>query len=460
MRVLMLGWEFPPYISGGLGAACFGLTRALNTRGIDITFVLPRPVRAGHSEHLDVIGPVAETSPGAPRRNGVVTAQRTTAGQTTRVAVPGAITSPYAGAGAGVAATGVAAPPGSDVISFLDGGPGQADNYDLANGPDAAAAAYAAMCVDRLRGQRFDLIHAHDWPTFPAAIALAAITRVPWVAHIHSTEFDRSGERADPQIYALEQRGMRAADRVITVSAFTKAVCVERFGVHAAKIEVVYNGADARPRNIAPAQPASAGARPDQDDASDARGRASGGGTRTVLFLGRITAQKGPERFVAAAKKVLDVMTGVRFVMAGAGDMDRAVIEAAAAAGIGAHFSFTGFLRGEDVDRVFQMADVYVMPSVSEPFGIAPLEAINQDVPVIISRQSGVSEVLRHALKVDFWNTDDLADKIIAVLRHPPLGQALRDNAKVEVQDLTWDAAATRCLAVYVHARAAHHETV
>jgi len=443
MRVLMLGWEFPPYISGGLGAACFGLTRALNGRGIDITFVLPRPVTAGHSEHLDVIGPHGgadhETTPtnGSP-------APRSVVGHTTRVALPSPITSPYPGGSAGLASAG-ASTAGQGVIGFLDGGPGHDANYAMADGPDAATAAYAAMCVGRLRGQRFDLIHAHDWPAFPAAIALSAVMRIPWVAHIHSTEFDRSGERPDPRIYDIERRGMHAADRVITVSAFTKAVCVERFGVPAANIEVVYNGADARPAHRPAQRPAHT---PDADR------------ERTVLFLGRLTAQKGPEHFVAAARKVLDVMTGVRFVMAGAGDMDRAVIEAAAAAGIGAHFSFTGFLRGDDVDRVFDMADLYVMPSVSEPFGIAPLEAINRQVPVIISRQSGVSEVLRHALKADFWNTDDLADKIIAVLRHPPLGQSLRDNARVEVQDLTWDAAAGRCRSVYAHARAAHAETV
>ena len=316
------------------------------------------------------------------------------------------------------------------------------------DGPEAATRQYAAMCAQRLRGQSFDLIHAHDWPTFPAAIALASLMRIPSIAHIHSTEFDRSGERPDPCIYDIERRGMHQADRVITVSAFTKAVCVERFGVPAHTIEVVYNGADARPRKVAPAQAVHQRTDAALDRQDDRR-------EKIVLFLGRITAQKGPEHFVAAARKVLGVMDHVRFVMAGAGDMDKAVIEAAAAAGIGAHFSFTGFLRGEDVDRVFDLADVYVMPSVSEPFGIAPLEAINRDVPVIISRQSGVSEVLRHALKVDFWNTDDLADKIIAVLRHPPLGASLRSNARIEVQDLTWDAAAERCLAVYNHTLAA-----
>ncbi len=434
MRILMLGWEFPPFISGGLGTACFGLTKALVAQGIDITFVLPRAVDERHAEHLRVLGlnrghGSAQPALGTPPRTVSMP------GTFRPVAVPAVRRSTYPHAAQGVAAHPTAA--GSPMISFIDGDTAQ-DPYATENDPLTDAQSYARLVVERVAGERFDLIHAHDWMTFPAAIALSAITDKPWVAHLHSTEFDRSGERPIHAIYDLERRGMYEADRVITVSAFTKAVCVERFGITPAKIEVVYNGADGH---------AAAASPPARKHASH---------ERIVLFLGRITAQKGPEHFVAAARKVLEKLDDVKFVMAGAGDLAREVIEEAARSGLGQHFTFTGFLRGRELDRVYDLADVYVMPSVSEPFGIAPLEAINHHVPVIVSRQSGVSEVLRHALKVDFWNTDDLADKIIAVLRHPPLGAELRTNALSEVQDLTWDSAAQRCRAVYDHALTAH----
>lgn len=482
MRVLMLGWEFPPFISGGLGTACFGLTRALVNQGLHITFILPRAVDDRHTEHLRILGPPTPGSSPAPGSfqgatgsdlgaagSGRRTTTRAATGSFATIPVPAVRRSPYGGSFAGrIAARGTPPPEaagvggetssragetsGGGVIGFLDGGPGE-DPYASEDAPITDAQRYARMVVDRVAHESFDVIHAHDWMTFPAAIALASLTRKPWVAHIHSTQFDRSGERVDHGIYDMERRGMHEADRVITVSSFTKAVCVERYNVTPAKIEVVYNGADAAPRREGQTLRPRKGLRVGV-------GETSGGGERIVLFLGRITSQKGPEHFVAAARRVLAKLDNVKFVMAGAGDLARAVIEEAARSGIGHRFSFTGFLRGSDIDRVFDMADVYVMPSVSEPFGIAPLEAINHRVPVIVSRQSGVSEVLRHALKVDFWNTDDLADKIIAVLRHPPLGDALRENALEEVQDLTWDAAAERCRAVYEHALAAHATVV
>lgn len=434
MKILMLGWEFPPHIAGGLGVACQGLTEALNARGVSITFCLPRPVRTGPDPQLEIIGLPEAAAMRPPPPATAAPAQTTTVPIASDL--PGAYAGPHHPEG--IAATGPTAIGQRGLISFLDGGPGQpAPTYRMDQGPDTAAQRYAEGCIDRLRGRRHDLIHAHDWPTFPAAIALSAISRTPWIAHIHATEYDRNGERIDLRIYDIERRGMHAADRVITVSAFTKAVCVERYGVDAGKIEVLYNGA------ALPAGP--------HRPAAHRTARPADRRQKVVLFLGRITSQKGPNDFVAAARRVLDHLSDVRFVMAGAGDLGPAVVEAAAAAGIGQHFSFTGFLRDDQVHRAYDMADVYVMPSASEPFGIAPLEAIAHDVPVIISRQSGVSEVLRHALKVDPWNTDDLADKIIAVLRHSPLGDTLRANARVEIQDLTWEAAADRCLRVYAH---------
>jgi glycogen synthase len=254
----------------------------------------------------------------------------------------------------------------------------------------------------------------------------------PLVVHIHSTEFDRSGEHVNQPIYDTERQGMHYAQRVIAVSHLTKNIVVNRYGVPAEKVQVVYNAIEQNgelQKKIA--------LTPIRRD------------EKLVLFLGRITMQKGPEYFLSAAKKVLDVMENVRFVMAGWGDMVRHTIELAAEMGIGHKVLFTGFLRGADVERIYRMADLYVMPSVSEPFGIAPLEAISNDVPVIISKQSGVSEIINHALKVDFWDVNEMANKIIAVLRHRPLHSMLREQGKLEVHRLSWTDSAKNCVKVY-----------
>jgi glycosyltransferase involved in cell wall biosynthesis len=263
---------------------------------------------------------------------------------------------------------------------------------------------------------------------------VAAVKNVPLIVHVHSTEFDRSGQHVDQRIYDIERRGMHGAMKVIGVSYLTKNLITHHYGVSPEKVEVVHNAIDTNGNgngNI------------DEEKYSIHKDE------KIVLFLGRITMQKGPEYFIAAAKKVLEVMDNVKFVMAGSGDMIRRTIEMAAAMGIGHKVLFTGFLRGNDVEKVFKMADLYVMPSVSEPFGIAPLEAMSHDVPVIVSKQSGVSEVLQHALKVDFWDINEMANKIIAVLKHPPLAGTLRQHGSIEVRKRTWVDAARGCLTVY-----------
>jgi glycogen(starch) synthase len=289
---------------------------------------------------------------------------------------------------------------------------------------------YASVAAELAAEEDFDVIHAHDWMTYPAGIAVAEMTGKPLVVHVHSTEFDRSGENVNQTVYDIEREGMERADKVIAVSHLTKSTIISRYGIPADKVEVVYNGVE-RSR-VCPLTKMSI----KRDE-------------KLVLFLGRITMQKGPEYFLQAARKVLEVMSNVKFVMAGSGDMMYRAVEMAAGLGIGQKVLFTGFLRGDDVSRIYRMADLYVMPSVSEPFGIAPLEALDNDVPAIISKQSGVSEVLQHVLKVDFWDVNEMANKIVAVLKYPSLQMTLRNHGNFEVRKLRWKDAARHCLRVY-----------
>jgi glycosyltransferase involved in cell wall biosynthesis len=291
---------------------------------------------------------------------------------------------------------------------------------------------YAAAAVELAENSQFDVVHAHDWMTYPAGIGVSAMSKKPLVIHVHSTEFDRSGENVNQMIYDIEREGMERADKVIAVSHFTRNIIISRYGISGDKVEVVYNGVE---RNGSDNW-ALAGTGIEKDE-------------KIVLFLGRITMQKGPEYFLQAAKKVLDKIENVKFVMVGSGDLMHRTIELAAELGIGQKVLFTGFLRGEDVQKIYQMADLYVMPSVSEPFGIAPLEALGNDVPVIISKQSGVSEVLTHALKVDFWDVNEIANKIVAVLKYPPLEMTLRNHGNFEVRKLRWKDSARKCAKIY-----------
>jgi len=280
------------------------------------------------------------------------------------------------------------------------------------------------------------VVHAHDWLTYPAGLAVARATGKPLVVHVHATEFDRSGDSVNQGVYDIERTGMQGASRVIAVSMLTRAICTARYGVPYDKVDVVWNGVEQ------PANQPGEGVRISEAD-------------KIVLFLGRITMQKGPEYFIAAAKRVLEKMDNVKFVVAGSGDMAMRMIELAAGMGIGQKVLFTGFLRGKDVERIFKMADCYVMPSVSEPFGIAALEALHNGTPIIVSKQSGVAEAVTHALKVDFWDIDEMANKILAVLRYPPLSKTLIEHGAFDVRRLTWEGAANKCVESYQKAIAA-----
>jgi glycosyltransferase involved in cell wall biosynthesis len=427
----MLGWEYPPHISGGLGTACHGLTRGLAARGARITFVLPRAVASSPSPGVRLTG--LAWPPGAGSAEGQVSvrpvpvslspyarpeAAAVAGGCTTQPVAAGAPGETQAGLGgerptAGVVGRGGALP----------------DNYrgDLL----AEVRRYARLACDIGAEGPFDIVHAHDWMTWPAAAAAAEQFAKPFIAHVHSTEFDRSGEHVNQQVYDIERTGLHRAARVVTVSRYTRDLVVERYGVPKAKITVVHNAVEP-PAPGEPPGPA-APARPDP----------------IVLFLGRITWQKGPEYFLAAAKRVLEKIEDVTFVMAGSGDRMVETIARAAGLGIGHRVLFTGFLRGDEVTRAFRMATLMVMPSVSEPFGIAALEAMAHGVPVLVSRTSGAAEALGHVLKVDFWDIEQMADKIVAVLRRAPLRGLLRENGRTEAGRFRWDRAALQCLDVY-----------
>ena len=447
MRVFMLGWEFPPFISGGLGTACYGLTKAMSGIGTDIMFVLPRPVYTPFSTHVRLVSPRAGSPLASPTTefrldefdhvtfrtvNAALNPYNTPAEYEKQKAPSQELTEKQRAA---LAKAGVTDPTLLRKTQGFVGNP-QAAGSPYGGDLFSEIQRYALLASEIARQESFDVVHAHDWMTFPAGLAVAALKGVPLVVHVHSTEFDRSGVHVDQRIYDVERRGMHGAIKIIAVSYLTKNQITHQYGIDPSKVEVVYNAIE----------PATNGF--DEEKYSIHKNE------KIVLFLGRITMQKGPEYFLAAAKKVLEVMENVKFVMAGSGDMIRRTIEMAASMGIGHKVLFTGFLRGADVEKVFKMADLYVRPSVSEPFGIAPLEAMSHDVPVIISKQSGVSEVLTHALKVDFWDINEMANKIIAVLKHPPLASTLRQHGSFEVRRLSWVDAARQCVQVYDQARA------
>ena len=445
MKVFMLGWEFPPFISGGLGTACHGLTKAMNDLGLEVTFVVPQPVESDLSTHVKMLSPLqCQTLKSSSGEDTASELSELSNVKFHSISSPlQAYTTPQyyeqkieelLRQRPDLSAQQQGIDPA--VEQWLHETQQQVEhitNEHYGRDMYSEIHRYAASAVRLAVREDFDVIHAHDWMTYPAGIAVASITGKPLVVHVHSTEFDRSGEHINQMIYDIERRGMHAAQKIIAVSYLTRNIIITRYGVLGEKVEVVYNGVeqngDGRSLSFN-----KIGIQSDE---------------KIVLFLGRITMQKGPEYFLMAARKVLEEVDNVKFVMAGTGDMMHRIIEMAAQMGIGQKVLFTGFLRGKDVEKIYQMADLYVMPSVSEPFGIAPLEALNHDVPVLISKQSGVAEVLTHVLKVDFWDVNEMANKIIAVLKYPPLQLTLREHGNFEVRKLRWSGAAERCREIY-----------
>lgn len=433
MRVLMFGWEFPPHIAGGLGTASYGLTRGLAHNGVEVIFVVPKAYGDEDQRFARIVNAsdVEALYSGEEYTNELW--KKVSFIQINSNLVP--YSSPEEFSTLGETAV-------KDGEKKIRTGDAWRERYNFSGtyGTNLMEevgryAMVAAQVARDLEGQ-FDVIHAHDWLTYYAGIAAKTVSGKPLVVHVHATEFDRSGENVNPTVYAIERAGMETADRVITVSNLTRNIAITKYGINPDKVVTVHNAVRFA----------------ENSDEKTQRGLDD----KIVTFLGRITYQKGPDYFVEAAAKVLKRVSNVRFVMAGSGDMMHHVVRRVAQLGISDKFHFTGFLKGPEVNRMFAMSDVYVMPSVSEPFGISPLEAMKSNVPVIISKQSGVAEILSYALKVDYWDVDAMADAIYALITYPALARMFSHKGFEEVTGLKWDTAAAKVKKVYEDMVATH----
>jgi glycosyltransferase involved in cell wall biosynthesis len=423
MRVLMFGWEFPPHISGGLGTASYGLTRGMTAMDdMEVIFVVPKAWGDEDQSVVRLIG--ANNIPVAFRQVYYKGFKR----HVEKIEVSSKIV-PYTDPEDFWKLTRSEVSGISTFVHTNDEGKidfsGKYEN-NLMEEIHKYSVVAAVIAADN----EFDVIHAHDWLAYPAGIAAMQVSGKPLVIHVHATDFDRSGGSANPDVYRIEKSGMDAASKIITVSNLTRDIVINRYNIDPSKVETVYNAVE----------PVNTSGDMHTFKAFD---------EKVVTFLGRITLQKGPEYFIEAAYKVLKVMKNVRFVMAGSGDMMERMIKRAASLRITDRFHFTGFLRGNDVFTMLSLSDVYIMPSVSEPFGISPLEAMQSNVPVIISKQSGVAEILTHAVKVDFWDIDAMADAIYGILTYPALSQMFIRNGKEEVIKLKWDNSAMHVRKIY-----------
>jgi glycogen synthase len=422
MKVLMFGWEFPPHITGGLGTACFGLTKGLLKHGVEVQFVVPKAYGDESQEAVRLVN----ASDVTVMMNDPVF--REYWNQITYMEI-GSNLIPYVGPEDFQQMVSenlnVKVEEGSRVFSEKFQFSGKY-GHDLME----EVARYALVGASIAANSEFDVIHAHDWLTYSAGVAAKKISGKPLVVHMHATEFDRSGENYNENVYEIERKGMAEADRVITVSNLTRNIVIDRYHIDPDKVITVHNAVEP----------------PDKAELFDAEKHVR---EKIVTFLGRITFQKGPEYFIEAACKVLERDQNVRFVMAGTGDLMEKMIRRVAKLKISSHFHFTGFLKGENVDRMFAMSDVYVMPSVSEPFGISPLEAMRSNVPVVISKQSGVAEVLNHVMKVDFWDVDAMADAIYGLLHYKSINDMFISNGSEEVNNLKWESAARKVADIY-----------
>jgi len=423
MKVLMFGWEFPPNLSGGLGTACYGLTKGLSTMNdVDVTFVVPKVFGGEDTSNIKLIG--AADVPIVNRKISFTQSNKTfECIEVSSKLVPYVDPEDYYNQEAFTV---------EGTRSLIETDSQGRVKFSGKYGPDLMAEIerYAMVAGVIAQDVDFDVINAHDWLTFPAGIAAKQASGKPLVIHVHATDFDRSGGCVNPNVYSIEKQGMDAADTIITVSNLTRNIVIEKYGIKPQKVVTVYNAVEPYQHNDKPTVNC-------------------GFDEKIVTFLGRITMQKGPEYFIEAANLVLQRMNNVRFVMAGSGDMMNKMIRKAAQLKITNKFHFTGFLKGDDVYQMYRMSDVYIMPSVSEPFGISPLEAMQAGVPVIISKQSGAAEILSNAIKLDFWDVEAMADAIYGIIKYPALSKTLARNGRKESHQLQWKDSACAVKHVY-----------
>jgi glycogen synthase len=412
MKALMFGWEFPPHILGGLGTASYGLTKGMSLqKDMEITFVIPKPHGDEDQSFLKIIG--ACNVPVVWKENNWDHVNQRIGSQMhpdeyfwLRKGIKYDYTRIY-----------------TNDLGCIDFSGRYPDNLieEISN--------YEAVASVLANQMDFDIIHSHDWLTYPAGVFAKQISGKPLVIHVHATDFDRSRGQVNPVVYGIEKRGMDAADHIMTVSDLTRKIVIEKYFQDPGKVTTVHNAVD-----------------PLEDiDLFKKTPRKE----KIVTFLGRITMQKGPEYFVEAAYRVLQKTKDVRFVMAGNGDMMIAMIDLVAKRNIADRFHFTGFLKGRQVHEMLAESDVYIMPSVSEPFGISPLEAMQVGTPSIISKQSGCAEILSHAIKTDYWDIDAMADAIYAIVKNPAMFESLSKLGLEEVNNIKWEDAGLKVRAIY-----------
>lgn len=401
-KVLMFGWEFPPYNSGGLGVACLGLAQSLLKEGVDVNFVLPKKMDLDYP-HLKFIFADNQSFISKEEYQYLI--------------------SPY-----------ISIQAYQEFLATIKDG-----DFGYQKDLQSEVLKYALLAKDIAQNTPHDIIHAHDWLTVEAGLVAKEISGKPLVFHIHATEVDRTGGHGHQLIYDIEKKGMQKADQVVAVSQFTKDTIVREYGIDANKISVVHNGINfhEEKNNFG------------SDELLVGLQKLKDSGKKIVLFTGRITFQKGVDYLLEAAKLALDYNPNTIFVIAGSGDMEYQIINRTAELGISDKVIFPGFLRGDELKSLYKIADLYVMPSVAEPFGIAALEALVHETPLIVSKNSGVAEVVSGALKVDFWDVQEMANMISAVLDYPALHALLKDYSHQEVKKISWQAAARKLVTLY-----------
>lgn len=415
LKVLTLGWEFPPLYAGGLGPACHGLTKALSQYA-DVSVILPKSDQAFKMNNVEIIGlnhhyRMRESTGQVAYKN--------------MQTVETSLTSVYP-VGNTFALSEMRRP------DFTWDAKSELFNENDLYGKNIMkkVEAFSQGVCELGRKENFDVIHAHDWITFPAAVKLKKLTRKPLVVHVHSLETDRVDIHSRNAVYAIEKMGMEQANYILPVSGFTRSNIMEHYHIHKNKIVPVYNGYDS-------------------DFSFHGTQKEPKEKTRNILFLGRITAQKGPDYLVETVSKLLKRMSNVKVYVAGTGDLLPHLEWRVEQLGMRDKFVFTGFLNKNQVKDLLARTDAYIMPSVSEPFGLSAIEAAQFNIPCILSRQSGAAEVMPHTLQADYWDTDKMAGYLYAALNYKGLSDTLTGKSRTVIPSINWDRAAIKVMTVY-----------